>query len=46
VTEAKLLDQEGVIAKQADSVLRAGEWGDWVGLWTVAVRLRNRVVHM
>jgi hypothetical protein len=30
VTETKLFDQEGVVAKHAGGVLRAREWGDWV----------------
>jgi hypothetical protein len=45
VTEAKMLDQEGVVAEQVGSVFRAREWGYWVSLRIVKIMLWNRLVR-
>ena len=41
VAETKLLNKEGTIAKEVRRLLRAGEWGNWVGLGIVQVRSRK-----
>ena len=41
MAETKLLNKEGTIAKEVRRLLRAGEWGNWVGLGIVQVRSRK-----
>ena len=44
VTKTKLFKEECIVAEQVRCLLRANEWGDWVGLGAIKYKLRNRSI--
>ena len=44
MTEAKLFEQEGIVAEHIGSLFRTRERCDWVSLGIVVVRLRENMI--
>ena len=44
MAEAKLLNEERIVAEKVCCLFRTSERGDWVGLGIIKVRLRNRSI--
>ena len=45
MAEAKLLNEEGIVAEKVRCLFRTSERGDWVGLGIIKVRIRNRSIR-